>query len=98
MTPPPPHPNARRYACLALANLCVDGSHHQRLCASGLVSVLRDSLLVDDEETRFNAAFAAFKLANTKHESQLIFMGEHGLIMPLIRLISVGDEIAKTMV
>lgn len=60
--------------------------------------MLRDSLLVDDEETRFNAAFALFKLANTKHESQLVFMGEHGMIMPLIRLISVGDEIAKTMV
>ncbi len=72
----------RRYACLALGNLAAVGANHARLLEAGALEAVRESLVVEDLETRFNAAFAANKLA--MKEGNLALMGEAGLIAPLV--------------
>jgi hypothetical protein len=59
-----------------------------------VLEALRESLLVDDLETRFNAAFAANKLA--MKEANLSVLGEAGLVPPLVRLAGDPDDCART--
>ena len=87
---------ARRYACLALANLLADAANHRPLLACGVLDCLRESLSVDDTETRFNAAFALTKLCMVDDEEHRQFraVGAAGLITPLVKL--VGDQDDRT--
>ena len=85
---------SRRYACLALGNLCSVADNHDALLEAGLMEALKDSLLVEDLETRFNAGFCANKLA--MRESNLATMGEAELVAPLVRLAGDPDDPART--
>ena len=42
----------RRYACLGLGNLLAVSSNHKAMLEAGLVEALRESLMVEDMETR----------------------------------------------
>lgn len=86
----------RRYANLALGNLCANRDNHESLLNSDVLGALASSLDVDDLETRFNACFAANKLA--MNNDNILKMGEDeaDIIPPLVRLIADPDTPART--
>ena len=86
---------ARRYSCLALASLAADAGTHADLLEAGVLEALRESLSVDDVETRLFAAFACTKVAAVDTEGQHALMGAAGLVMPLVRLVACDGEDAE---